>query len=117
MSLGQTIARIRKQKNLKQAELAETLGVNQSIIARWENDQMRPRKKSLEQLSAALDVPYEELLVEDAAHAVKDLKGVNPDLAELLQQLPKLAEDQIAALKVVVRDMLTRSQLESVLRR
>ena len=117
MSLGQTIAKIRKEKNLKQSELAEALGVNQSIIARWENDQMRPRKKSLEQLAQALELPYEALLVEDAAHAVKELRGLNPDLAELLQQLPKLAEDQIAALKVVVRDMLTRSQLESVLRR
>lgn len=117
MSLGETISRIRKQKNLKQAELANTLGVNQSIIARWENDQMRPRKKSLEHLALALEVPYEELLVEDAANSIRDLKGLNPDLADLLQHLPKLAEDQIGALKIIVRDMLTRSQLESALRR
>ncbi len=77
---------------------------------------MRPRKASLEHLAAALGLPYEELLVEDAASSMKSLHDVNPDLAELLQQLPKLAEDQIGALKIVVRDMLTRSQLESVLR-
>ncbi len=56
------------------------------------------------------------LLLEDATKAVKELHNVNRDLADLLQHIPKLAEDQLAALKVVVRDMLTRSQLEGVLK-
>ncbi len=116
MSLGQAIATVRKQKNLKQADVGELIGVNQSVVARWENDQARPRKQNLIDLAAALDVSLESLLVQDASRAVKDLRGANPDLADLLQQIPKLAEDQLAALKVVVRDMLTRSQLEGVLR-
>ena len=116
MSLGKTISALRKQKNLKQFELGDKIGVNQSVIARWESDQARPRKKNFADLAAALGVPLESLLLEDATKAVKELHNVNPDLADLLQQIPKLAEDQIAALKVVVRDMLTRSQLEGVLR-
>lgn len=115
MSLGQTLSRIRKQKNLKQAELAKLLGVNQSVIARWEKDQIRPRRSSLFQLAEALETPLEALLVEDATGAFGNIQTKNPDLNELLQSLPKLADDQLSALKIVVRDMLTRSSLQSLL--
>ena len=115
MSLGQTLTRIRKQKNLKQAELAKLLGVNQSVIARWEKDQIRPRRSSLFQLAEALETPLEALLVEDATGAFGNIQIKNPDLNELLQSLPKLADDQLSALKIVVRDMLTRSSLQSLL--
>jgi transcriptional regulator with XRE-family HTH domain len=117
VSLGQTISRIRKQRNLKQAELAERLGVNQSVVARWESNQIRPRRSSLSQLAEALDTPLEALLVEDATGAFNGIQTANPDLSELLQSIPKLADDQLSALKVVVRDMLTRSSLQSLLQK
>lgn len=117
MSLGQTISQVRKQKNLKQAQLAERLGVNQSVIARWESDQIRPRRSSLTELAKALEIPVENLLVEDATGAFGGIQHLNPDLTELLQSLPKLADDQLSALKVVVRDMLTRSSLQTLLNR
>jgi transcriptional regulator with XRE-family HTH domain len=117
MSLGKTISQIRKQKNLKQAELAAKLGVNQSVVARWENNQIRPRRSSLSLIAQALDTPLEALLVEDATGTLSGIQTLNPDLSELLQSLPKLADDQLAALKIVVRDMLTRSSLQTLLQK
>lgn len=115
MSLAHLIAQKRKEKGLTQSELAQLLGVNQSIIARWESGQVKPRPKMFEQLSEALETSIDELAREEADGPA--LAQSRPALKELLLQLPQLADYQIEALRVVVSDMLTRGQMESLLKR
>lgn len=115
MSLGKTICELRKKKHYRQSDLAAKLGIHQTLVARWESDKTRPRRKTLEKLAEALEVPVESLLqkgFEKLPEALED-----PELAQLLQSLPRLTAQQKDALKTFLRDMLKLSELEAILRK
>ncbi len=61
-TLGRRIALYRKEKGLKQDELAEMLGVSPQAVSKWENDQTCPDIGLLPQLSKILGVTVDELL-------------------------------------------------------
>lgn len=115
MSLGKTISKYRKEKGLKQSELAELMGVSQSYIARWETDRIRPRKNSLEQLSQVLEVPVEKLLIGGKEGLASSLDIDDVELVEMLTELPKLGAHELEALKVVLGSMLTRHRMAETL--
>ena len=115
MSLGKTISELRKKKQFKQSELAEKLGIHQTPVTRWETDKVRPRRKTLEKLAEVLGVPIEELAIADLNRLPSTLN--DPELAELMQNIPKLGEPQRVALKTFLRDMLKLTELQTVLKR
>ena len=61
-TLGKRIALYRKEKGMKQDELAEMLGVSPQAVSKWENDQTCPDISLLPQLSKILGVTVDELL-------------------------------------------------------
>ena len=61
-TLGMRIAMRRKEKGLKQDELAEMLGISPQAVSKWENDQTCPDISLLPQLSKILGVTVDELL-------------------------------------------------------
>lgn len=42
MTIGSTIANLRKEKNMTQEALANALGVTNQAVSKWESDQSRP---------------------------------------------------------------------------
>lgn len=56
-SIGQRIRRVRRQLRLTQAELVERAGMNQGYLSAIENDKRTPRKRTIQALAVALDVP------------------------------------------------------------
>ncbi len=61
-TLGKRIANFRHQKQLKQDELAEKLGISSQAISKWENDQSCPDISLLPLLAKTLGVSTDELL-------------------------------------------------------
>lgn len=61
-TLGKRIAMYRREKGMKQDELAEMLGVSPQAVSKWENDQTCPDISLLPQLSKILGVTVDELL-------------------------------------------------------
>lgn len=61
-TLGKRIGILRRQKGLKQEELAEVLGVSAQAVSKWENDQTCPDISLLPMLAKSLDVTVDELL-------------------------------------------------------
>lgn len=61
--LGKRIANLRKEKNLKQEDLAQMLNISPQAISKWENDLTFPDISILPQLSNILGVSIDELLV------------------------------------------------------
>lgn len=53
---------IREQKGLSQNKLAQQIGVNQTTIARWEDDNRTPTIDNAIDVSEALNIPLPELL-------------------------------------------------------
>lgn len=55
------LARLRMERGLTQAQLAEMVGVYAKDISRWETGKRAPGMKSLMQLAKALDCTLDEI--------------------------------------------------------
>ena len=62
MTLGQTIAQLRKEKKLSQDELADLLGVSRQSISKWETDASIPELDKLIRLSDMFGVTLDALI-------------------------------------------------------
>ena len=54
---------LREKKGLSQNKLAEKVGVNQTTIARWETEEIKPSIDNVEQIASALNVSLPDLLI------------------------------------------------------
>ena len=61
---GKFIAELRKEKNLTQEQLAETLGVSRQSVSKWEMDQALPQIDKVIQLAEIFSVSTDELLLD-----------------------------------------------------
>jgi len=109
VSLGRQIVKLRMQKQWKQKDLAEKLGIDQRHLVRWEHDQAKPRAKGLRRLAEVLEVSVEELTQEAERNPLSRIE--DPELKELVENIPLLNDAKQAALKTVLRDMLTCQQI------
>ena len=66
-TLGLRIGVLRRQKGLKQDEIAEMLNVTPQAVSKWENDQTCPDISLLPQLANMLGVTVDELLTGKSA--------------------------------------------------
>lgn len=75
-TLGRRIAALRRERELKQDELAAMLDISAQAVSKWENDQTCPDISALPKLSEILGVTVDELLSgrkEEAQPAVQIL--------------------------------------------
>jgi phage repressor protein C with HTH and peptisase S24 domain len=62
-TVGENIRRLRKRADLSQGDLAERIGVSQSVLSSWETDRYDlPETASLMKLAKALDCSIDDLL-------------------------------------------------------
>ena len=61
-TLGKRIAALRKQKDLRQDDIAQLLDVSPQAVSKWENDQTCPDIGLLPKLAQVLGVTTDELL-------------------------------------------------------
>ena len=62
MTLGSLIAKLRKERNMTQADLAEVMGVTDKAVSKWERDLSFPDIASFPRLAETLGVSIEELM-------------------------------------------------------
>ena len=62
MTIGKRIAALRREKGLKQDDLAQMLEVSPQAVSKWENDQTCPDISLLPKLAKVLGVSVDELL-------------------------------------------------------
>lgn len=56
---------LREKEKLSQNKLAEKVGVNQTTIARWETEEIKPSIDNVEQIANVLNVSLPDLLISD----------------------------------------------------
>ena len=60
--IGKFIMEIRKEKNMKQSDLAERLGVTNKTVSRWETGKYMPDLSLFVEISEILEVSLNELM-------------------------------------------------------
>ena len=67
-TVGQRLARLRKERGWTQVELAERLGIIQSLISDYERDRLRLNPAMVVRFATALEITTDELLQSKDAH-------------------------------------------------
>ena len=67
ITIGEKIAKLRKEKGLTQSQLAEMISVSNKTISRWETGEGYPEISLLVPLAKALGVSTDYLLKDDAS--------------------------------------------------
>ena len=87
MNFSDNLKRLRKNKNLKQADLAAHFGVGRTTVTSWENGTTIPNIDILDKLATLLGVSADELL---GREPMIDKFKRNEDNIRLLAQYSKL---------------------------
>ena len=108
-TLGKRIAALRREKELKQDELAEKLGVTFQTISRWENGGAYPDMELLPAIAGIFDVTVDHLLGSSAEERGKQLN----DLIKQIKNAVRNRENDtvIALLREVRRDLIAVEDL------
>jgi transcriptional regulator with XRE-family HTH domain len=61
-SLGERLARLRKERGYTQSELADRMGIIQAIVSSYERERIRPHADMIVRYALALDVTTDEIL-------------------------------------------------------
>lgn len=83
MSIGSTIKRLRREKDITQEQLAEYLGITSRAISQWECDRTSPDISQLPALCHIFDVSSDVLLGIDIEKNNEEIKKYLSDAAEL----------------------------------
>lgn len=69
MTIHERIKQLRKDRRIKQADLAKQIGVPQSTLSKYENGNLRIDTDTLTKIAKALDVSVDELLGRERDHS------------------------------------------------
>lgn len=76
MSIGTTIKRLRRDRNITQEQLAEYLGISTGAISQWECDRTAPDISQLPVLANIFEVTTDSLLGVDVANKEKEIETI-----------------------------------------
>ena len=105
-ALGSRIAQQRKEQNITQVQLAETLGISQPTMNAYESGYRRMPVSTLPVLARALGVSLEDLLGETNATTKK--RGPAPKLAQHMERISQLPKPKQRFVMQVIESVLAQ---------
>lgn len=75
---------LREHQNLSQNKLADMIGVNQTTIARWEDDNRTPNLDNAIDVSETLNIPLADLVGKDLSKDKSSLPVTKNEFKEIL---------------------------------
>jgi transcriptional regulator with XRE-family HTH domain len=106
-TLGERIARLRREHGVTQVQLAEALGVSQQTMQSYEVGRRRIPVSALPTVAHALSVSLEELFGE-SKHAARSKRGPASKLEQHLQRISELPKPRQRAVIDVIEAMLAQ---------
>ena len=87
MTLGEFIAKRRKYKHLTQEQLADSLHVSKSAVAKWETNGGIPDRENLGKLASILDSSVDELyrILQSGERRNRDGINITEDVIRVLE--------------------------------
>ncbi len=105
-TIGERMARLRRDRGITQVELAEMLGVPQPMISAYENGGLRLHGELIVELTKILDVSADQIL---GLKEVKNGTVKNGRLLRKLQQVEQLPRRDQQALMRTIEAFLQRA--------
>lgn len=106
-ALGGRIARVRKEQDITQAQLAELIGVTQQTINSYETGRRRIPVSLLPAIAKRLGVAVEALLNDDAKAAAK--RGPVPKLQQQMDRITQLPRARQQFVMEVIDSVLAQA--------
>lgn len=109
MSIGERITQLRKEQNISQGQLADSLEVSRQAVSKWENDQSSPDTLKLIRLAEVLNTEVEYL-----ATGRKPVYEEAPIVLHMVKKVDKVVEKVVEkpVIKRVVRVKYRRNPVE-----
>ena len=101
IKIGKFIQNKRKEKNITQQELAETLNITDRAISKWENGKCMPDVGIMQELCEILNITINDLF----SGEVVNMKDTEKKLEENLLEMTKLKEEkdrQLLSLEIFI---------------
>jgi transcriptional regulator with XRE-family HTH domain len=115
MTIGQRIRKVRRTRDLTQAELGEKAGIDPRNLTRYENDKLKPSLKVLMRLADALDTPIEQFIDGEESGKPNRLQTFqDKELLKLFLAAEQMEPDDKAAVKKVLQAMTLKSQIQGL---
>ena len=89
LKIGRFIAECRKQKNLKQMQLAEKLGITDKAVSKWERGNAMPDASTMLELCEILGISVNELLCGEKINMENNDQKNEQLLLEMAKELEK----------------------------
>ena len=86
MKLGQTIAELRKQNNMTQAEVADALHISYQAVSKWERDECLPDITLLPSIAELFQISIDKLLGHSYENKAEKLAETAQVMDEVIQQ-------------------------------
>lgn len=99
-TMGSRIKQVRKEKDMKQYELAEAIGVNFTAISLYESDKREPRRDILEKIARVTNVSVDYLygLSEHKTLDKDKSDKVSKEVTDLMEKINKLPPEKRQAI-------------------
>ena len=103
MTINERMFEIMKQKNIKNKELAECLGVNQTVISAWKKRGNSPPAENIVQICKLLNISYEylltgkekEALTKQETELINNFRLLEPEEKEMIiKKIERILPDQ-----------------------
>ena len=93
-TIGQRIARLRKERGFTQIELAEKIGIIQNLISDYERDKLRLHPEMLIRFAQALEVSTDDILGLNGADKKKNGDRISLRLLRRSKKIEELPSSQ-----------------------
>ena len=101
VKIGRFVAECRKKKNLTQAQLAESLGITDRAVSKWENGRSLPDSSIMLALCKELDISVNDLLCGEVVSMENYNKELENKLLEVVKEKER-ADKQLLRLEVII---------------
>ena len=113
LTLGEKIARLRKQRGWTQGELAEKIFVHNRHVTRLERDKMKPSEATMAKLVEVLGIKPDDLLPNANAARLPALH--DPELVTTFKMAQQLDPADQTMVMHFVQALFTKKRMEQVL--
>ncbi|WCT13646.1 helix-turn-helix domain-containing protein [Mucilaginibacter jinjuensis] len=115
MSLGTRIKDLRIQKRLKQAELAEIVGLNSYVqIGRYETGKAKPAADMLSKLAKALDTTTDYLVNDDMNDAFVTAQLTDRELLKQFKEVEQFSAEDKQVVKIFIDAFITKRHIQEL---